>query len=162
MNGDSKHVRDCVNTYVIAYAPTITNVKTARDRLKYARELRGLSQAALAKAAGCAQSTIGNFESGGRQTLRNLVDVARALQVSAEWLNDGIGQGPVGHPTYTDGAGKVIAMEPVRPYEANTWPFGLSLARVLALPTARRDMIESYMLGMVEAHESSVKKTAGE
>lgn len=161
MNGDSKHVRDCVNTYVIASAPTITNVKTVRDRLKHARLMRGLSQAELAAAAKCSQSAIGNFESGERKTLRNLVEVARALNVSIEWLYDGRGPGPT-VPADGESTSKVIAMESARAYESSQWPFGLSLARVLALPTARRDMIESYMLGMVEAHESSVKKTAGE
>lgn len=73
---------------------TITNVKTLRERLIYARELRGLSQAELAKRCKCSQGTIGNVESGERETLRNLVMVARVLNVSSDWLFDGKGPKP--------------------------------------------------------------------
>lgn len=72
----------------------ITNVKTLKERLIFARELRKLTQADLAKKAKCAQSAIGNVESGTRHTLRNLVLVARALRVSADWLFDGKGPEP--------------------------------------------------------------------
>jgi transcriptional regulator with XRE-family HTH domain len=79
---------------VIACFLTITNVKTLADRLKFARELRGMSQKELAVASKCAQSAIGNVESGERHTLRNLVIVARALRISADWLYDGKGPKP--------------------------------------------------------------------
>lgn len=69
-------------------------MKTLKDRLIYARELRGYSQAELAKLAKCSQGTIGNVESGDRLTLRNLVLVARVLKVSADWLFDGKGPKP--------------------------------------------------------------------
>lgn len=70
-------------------------MNTLKDRLKYARELRELSQGDLAKLAKCSQSTIGNVESGERDTLRNLVMVARVLKCSADWLYDGFGEKPV-------------------------------------------------------------------
>ena len=73
---------------------TITNVKTLKDRLIYARELRKLTQAELAKKSKCAQSAIGNVESGTRDSLRNIVLVARALQTSPDWLYDGKGPEP--------------------------------------------------------------------
>lgn len=76
----------------------ITNVKTLKERLVYARELRGLTQGELAAKAKCAQSAIGNAESGERQTLRNLVLVARVLKVSADWLFDGNGPQPTKEP----------------------------------------------------------------
>lgn len=69
-------------------------MNTLKDRLKYARELRGLSQGELATLAKCSQSAIGNVESGERDTLRNLVAVARALNCSADWLYDGHGEKP--------------------------------------------------------------------
>jgi transcriptional regulator with XRE-family HTH domain len=72
----------------------ITNVKTLRERLIYARELRGFTQSELAKRAKCSQGAIGNVESGDRETLRNLVMVARALHVSSDWLFDGKGEKP--------------------------------------------------------------------
>jgi len=69
-------------------------VKTLKERLIFARELRKLTQAELAKKSKCGQSAIGNVESGTRNTLRNLVLVARALRVSADWLFDGKGPAP--------------------------------------------------------------------
>jgi transcriptional regulator with XRE-family HTH domain len=79
---------------VIACRQKITNVNTLKERLQYARELRGLSQGELARLAKCSQSTIGNIESGERDSLRNLVVVARVLRVSADWLYDGHGPKP--------------------------------------------------------------------
>ena len=73
---------------------TITNVKTLQDRMIAARVFRGLSQAELAAAVGCSQSTIGNIESGYRKSMRNVTAAARALNVSAEWLSEGRGSGP--------------------------------------------------------------------
>ena len=73
---------------------TITNVKTLKDRLIHARDLRTLTQAELAQKSHCAQSAIGNVESGARQSLKNIVLVARALGVSVDWLYDGKGPKP--------------------------------------------------------------------
>lgn len=78
----------------------ITNVNTLKERLQYVRELRGLSQGELARLAKCSQSTIGNIESGERDTLRNLVVVARVLRCSADWLYDGYGPKPVKMDTH--------------------------------------------------------------
>ena len=87
---------------------TITIVKTLRERLIYARELRGLSQAELAKRCKCSQGTIGNVESGERETLRNLVLVARVLRISADWLFDGRGPKPEKSDTLEQQAGGVL------------------------------------------------------
>jgi transcriptional regulator with XRE-family HTH domain len=78
-------------------------VNTLQERLIYARKLRGFSQAELARRAKCRQSTIGNIESGLRKTLRDLVGVARALDVTPDWLADGRGALPftVDSPIYT-------------------------------------------------------------
>jgi len=73
---------------------TITTVKTLKERLIYARELRGLTQGQLARDSKCSQSAIGNVESGIRETLKNVVMVARALGISADWLYDGKGPEP--------------------------------------------------------------------
>lgn len=82
------------STNVFIFSNTITLVNTLQERLIYARKLRGFSQAELAKRAKCRQSTIGNIESGLRKTLRDLVGVARALDVSPDWLADGRGTAP--------------------------------------------------------------------
>jgi transcriptional regulator with XRE-family HTH domain len=73
-------------------------MKTLRERLVWARlnkgdrEGREYTQQVLADKAGVSQSTIGNLESGIRLTARKLVSIAKALDVSPEWLSDGIGK----------------------------------------------------------------------
>lgn len=55
-------------------------------RLKRLRKAAGLTQAALARAAGVVQSTIGNIESGTRGYGESLVDIAKVLRVPPEYL----------------------------------------------------------------------------
>lgn len=90
----------------------ITFVNTLKERLVYARELRGLTQGELAAKARCAQSAIGNAESGERKTLRNLVLVARVLKISADWLFDGNGPKPTKESADNSPypSGQVVAM----------------------------------------------------
>lgn len=71
---------------------TITTVNTIAERLKQTRESLGMSQEQLASAAKVSQGTIGNVESGLRKNPRELLSIAKALGVRAEWLKDGIGQ----------------------------------------------------------------------
>jgi transcriptional regulator with XRE-family HTH domain len=136
------HVCDLLgNTNVLTPGRTITFVKSLAERLKMARELRQLTQAQLAKRAGCEQSTIGNVESGARQTLRNLVEVARALQVSAEWLYDG--NGPAPHN---------IAAEPLRHYSLPEWPFShITPEQYRRLSEAQRSRAEGFIEGLIQA-----------
>lgn len=80
----------------------ITFVKKVRDeaqlrqtlggRVALARSWRGMSQAALAKAAKVAQGTIGNVESGTREKPRELLRIAAALRASPTWLETGRGE----------------------------------------------------------------------
>ena len=67
-------------------------MKTIADRLRYARELKGWKQAQLAVAADVSQGTIGNIESGARQSRGSLPKIAKALGVSHDWLADGEGE----------------------------------------------------------------------
>jgi len=71
---------------------TITTVNTIAERLKQTRESLGMSQEQLASVAKVSQGTIGNVESGLRKNPRELLSIAKALGVRAEWLKDGIGQ----------------------------------------------------------------------
>lgn len=57
-----------------------------KDRLRRLRKAAGLTQAQLARAAGVSQGTIGNIESGLRGYGESLVDIAKALNVPAEYL----------------------------------------------------------------------------
>ena len=62
---------------------------TIADRLTETREAAGLSQAELASMAGVSQGTIGNIEAGIRKNPRELLAIAKALNVEAEWLKSG-------------------------------------------------------------------------
>lgn len=68
-------------------------MKTAAERLKYARSAEGLSQGELAALAGVAQGTIGNMEAGirGKQS-PSWPAVADALKRRYQWLR--FGKGP--------------------------------------------------------------------
>jgi transcriptional regulator with XRE-family HTH domain len=74
------------------------------SRLKTARELRELSQSALAERAGLPSTSISHFESGTRKpSFDNLRLLADALQVTADYL-----LGRIAEPTGT-GTGDALA-----------------------------------------------------
>ncbi len=76
----------------------LTFVKTIADRIKEVRQELGWNQAQLAAQVGVSQSTIGNIESGQRKRPRELLSIAKALGVSAEWLETGKGGKVVERP----------------------------------------------------------------
>jgi transcriptional regulator with XRE-family HTH domain len=65
-----------------------------KDRLKWSRENKGLSQAELGRKSGLAERTIQNYERGVRnpQKYKNVAAIASVLGVSPEFLlgNDGM------------------------------------------------------------------------
>lgn len=66
-------------------------MKTIAERLKEARELKGWTQAQLAVAADVSTGTIGNIESGARQSKGSVPQIAKALGISYEWLANEVG-----------------------------------------------------------------------
>lgn len=67
-------------------------LESLAKRLRWARRLRKMTQAKLAKKAGnIAQSTIANFETKEREKPRNILEIATALDVDATWLLSGVG-----------------------------------------------------------------------
>lgn len=70
---------------------SITFVKTFRERLIHAREAKGWTQEELARASSVSQGAIGNYESGLRNSSRQVVSLATALGVRVEWLDKGKG-----------------------------------------------------------------------
>lgn len=110
---------------MIKIAGSITVVKTLGQRLLFARELRGFTQDQLADLAGCTQGAIGNCESGLRTSLRNIVDVARALDTSVYWLWDGKGPAPKANDAFKE-AGTVTHVRAAErtppPYQAALFP----------------------------------------
>lgn len=78
-------------------------MKTIAERLKSCREAKGWSQAQLAIAAGVSTGTIGNIESGARQSKGSLPQIAEALGCSGKWLATGQGEmKPSGQPQEID------------------------------------------------------------
>lgn len=68
------------------------DMNTIGDRIKKTREARGLSQGQLAKLVGYKrQSSIGNIETGLQAGSTKIAQLAEALNVSATWLETGIG-----------------------------------------------------------------------
>src|SRR5688572_19093291 len=64
-----------------------TPEKIFKDRIKSARDLRGLSQAQLAEKTGLQVSAISHFETGGRSpSFDNLRKLADALDVTTDYL----------------------------------------------------------------------------
>jgi SOS-response transcriptional repressor LexA len=83
------HDRDySPNTNVMQPHGPITTVNTIGERVKWAREQRGLTQARLAKLAGVSTSTIGNLEAGLRDKPRELNAIAAALRASPQWIEE--------------------------------------------------------------------------
>lgn len=76
---------------MVEFSYQITDVITIAERLKYARELAKLTQAQLADNAGVSQGTIANIESGIRKSPRELLEIAKALNIRPEWLKTGLG-----------------------------------------------------------------------
>jgi transcriptional regulator with XRE-family HTH domain len=88
------HNRDNkATTNVIDKSGPITYVilLSIAERLKSAREAANLRQDELAARAGVSQGTIANVEGGFRKNPRELLAIARALGVNAEWLKSGKG-----------------------------------------------------------------------
>jgi len=65
-----------------------------KDRIYSRRLALGLSQQQLAEKAGVSQVTIQHLESGRNATSKKLLEIARALGVSAEWLDSGLERAP--------------------------------------------------------------------
>lgn len=129
MRADSFHDREC-GTHTIVYQPSgpITGVRNIADRLKWAREKKGLSQPQLAAAAGVSPGTIGNIESGHRKQPRELLAIAAALGVEAQWLKDGVG--PVERRSADDAPSASNLPE-------NAFPFRPRLQRVYVCGTCQ-------------------------
>jgi transcriptional regulator with XRE-family HTH domain len=66
-------------------------MKTFGDRVRERREQLEMSQEGLGKAAGLSQSTVAQIERGRNKGTKNILGLARALEVRADWLERGRG-----------------------------------------------------------------------
>lgn len=78
-----EHKRPCV---IYSYNNPRMELKTYGDRVKAARLELKLSQTALAKKAGVSQTTVSDIERGRNDGSKDIVQIARALQRSPEYL----------------------------------------------------------------------------
>ncbi|WP_273839974.1 XRE family transcriptional regulator [Providencia rettgeri] len=65
---------------------------TLAQRLKSARQDTGLTQSGLAKAVGVSQAAIQKIETGKASKSTKLIEIAKVLGVSPEWLSNGDGE----------------------------------------------------------------------
>jgi SOS-response transcriptional repressor LexA len=69
-------------------------MKTLGERLRYARNLRGMSQDDLFDASGVKQGTISKLERGDQSRTTFTPELAKALNVPHDWLTTGSGKEP--------------------------------------------------------------------
>jgi len=114
---------------------------TFSDRLKQARQLRGYTQKALADAAGISQSAIASYENGDRETSRSFRNLAKALNVSADWLETGKGSmeraSAYEVPSRGSAHGSSLREPPHVP-----WPFSVDPQRVAALSVEQLQLLD--------------------
>lgn len=77
--------------YSLSYKLRTMKNSTISERLNLAMQARGITQGALAKASGVAQPTIWRLTSGQAKASKKVVDIANALNVSVDWLANGVG-----------------------------------------------------------------------
>ena len=130
---------------------------TIAARLKYARERKGWTQTQLAVAAGVSAGTVGNIESGARQSKGSLPQIAEALCINHKWLASGTGT-PDATPTTSPAlvGGSAGPVSPALGIEA--------IANALALMTdEQREAMAGKLASLARAPDSpTLKKSISE
>ena len=111
------------------------------DRLRKAREVTGLDQAAFAEEIGVSRGTVRNYETG-RSRPRKVVLIAWSLRtgVPIEWLEHGIEPAPDGPG---DALGKAVPGAPNGGIQSRA---STTEIRALVRPLRRRRPVEPYRL----------------
>ncbi|HBO2160469.1 TPA: XRE family transcriptional regulator [Pseudomonas aeruginosa] len=96
---------------------------TLAERLRYAMEQLGMSQPAVAKAAGCSQTTIFKILEGQTRESRKTGAIARGMGISVAWLENGEMPATVTHlhraNRDVDRAARVT-LDPISPWDSDT------------------------------------------
>jgi len=133
---------------VIREADSITYVNTFAERLSFARRLRRMTQAQLARAAGISQGAIANYENGSRQSPRNVFVLAGPLKISAQWLSEGAG--PMEYDAPALAGSRYGLSEVEHPPQVLDWPFkDISPEIYWSLSEADRELIENTIAGLI-------------
>ena len=123
-------------------------MNTFAERLSFARRLRRLTQAQLARAAHMSQGAIANYDSGSRQSPRNIFPLATALRVSAQWLSEGVGPMEYDAPALA-GSRYGLSESDLHPTVLD-WPFkDISPEIYWSLSEADRELIENTIAGLI-------------
>lgn len=123
-------------------------MNTFAERLRFARSLRRLTQAELARACGISQGAVANYESNSRQFPRAIFRLAAALKVSAQWLAEGIGPMDYEAPALTGSRYGLADGNPELP--VLDWPFrDISPEIYWSLAEHDRDLIENTIAGLI-------------
>ena len=91
MSATISHGRYLINRLCVTGFDHNCDMDTFADRVRSARSAAKLTQKKLAAASGLSQTTISDIERGRNATSADIVALARALGVLAEWLADGRG-----------------------------------------------------------------------
>lgn len=145
-------------TNVIRLNHSITIVNTFADRLRQARKLRRLTQAKLAARCGLSQSAIANYEIGFRLSTKKIFELARALQVSPLWLQEGGGPMQIESRPETDLSEYRVADKiPHAPLAG--WPFErISPIQYWSLSEEDRKLIENTIAPLVHSLRHKPRK----
>jgi transcriptional regulator with XRE-family HTH domain len=138
---------------VIELNRSITNVNHFADRLRKARNLRGMSQSALAQACGLSQGAIANYENKTRQTAKGIFQLAEALQVNPIWLAQGIG--PMELTGNADATRSTYRLsDPVAAGQQGLWPFrSISPDVYWSLHVNERDIVEATLTSLIKSFQ---------
>ncbi|HUH60274.1 MAG TPA: helix-turn-helix domain-containing protein [Candidimonas sp.] len=120
------------------------------DRLRHARQLRRLSQAALAAKCGLSQSAIANYETKNRQSAKDFFRLAHALDVSPLWLAHGTG--PMEVAAHPDSAPAYVLAESSPMQQLAPWPLpDIPPDLYWSLPENERTFIQSTMTSLIKS-----------
>src|SRR5690625_6757822 len=121
------------------------------QRLKELRRNRGLSQKQLAALCRLSQSAISNTENGTRVLAREILSLARALDVSPQWLAEG--RGPTDPPSYYP-----PLTEPTHLHACH-WPFKTLRPEAFStLTESEQAIVEETLKGLLEALKKNKQK----
>lgn len=123
-------------------------MKTFAERLRFARDLRRLTQAELARACKLSQGAIANYESGSRRDARGIFELATALRVSALWLAQGVG--PMDYEAPALSASRLTTAESQVAMPVLDWPFkNISPEIYWSLTETDRELVENTLAGLI-------------
>ena len=110
-----------------------------------------MNQTELAKAAGLSQGAISNYEQRFREKSRNILKLAKALQVNPLWLEEGIGpmEQALHSPSSLNDPGALPS-----DIHSIDWPFSRVMPGTFhSLSADQKQMIEDMILALAKSNQ---------